>query len=185
MNLFGLDRFDHPALHRRPTNIVAAEADRQMDLIVRKECAGLRRDLRTTGARFRQAFISGRFGRNKRMVLEWAVSGMRDAMFPTWHSLCALTIYELARGMRLLGPSAGGYAKYLNQWAENPERPLPSAAGWILYIHDFNLLPNAAVEMIEGDQPSRGHPRDRGFDSGFRRTPLLPADVGLAQAPSG
>ena len=159
--LLPLERFDPPRLHRRPTNIVAGQADKQMDLLVRKQCAGMRHDLRVKGARLRRAFFSGRFGRNERVVLEWTVSGMRRVLFPTWHSLCALTIFELARGMRLLGPAAGGYAGYLNQWGENPGLALPSPAGWTLYIHDFNLLPHAAIEMVEGDPRREDVPETR------------------------
>ena len=149
--LLPLERFDHAPLHRRPTNIIAEQADRQMELLLRKQCAGLRDDLRVRGRQFRRAFMSGRFGLNERIVLEWTISGMRNFLFPTWHSLCALTIFELARGMRMLGPEACGYAGYLNQWAADPDSALPSAAGWILYIRDISLLPPAAVGMLAGD----------------------------------
>ena len=156
--LLPLERFDHPPLHRRPHNIVAAEADNQADLLLRKHCAGLRHGLRTSGARMRQAFISGDFGRNERVALRWTITGMREELFPAWHTLFALTIYELARGMRGLGPSAGGYACYLNQWAENPRHPLPSAAGWTLYLDDFDNLPDAAVKIRAGDPRRQDHP---------------------------
>ena len=149
--LLPLERFDHASLHRRPTNIVTEQANRQMEMLLRKQCAGLRNDLRVTGARFRGAFMSGCIGLNERIVLEWTISGMRDFLFPTWHSLCALTIFELARGMGKLGPEAGGFAGYLNRWAQDPDLSLPSAAGWTLYIRDFNLLPPAAVGMLAGD----------------------------------
>ena len=145
------ERFDHAALHRRPGNILSAEADNQMDRILRKECAGLRHDLRVGGACFRQAFISGNFGRKEKIVLRWTISGMREELFRTWHGLCALTIYELARGLRLLGSAAGGYAGYLNQWAEDPQHPLPSVAGWMLFIDDYDNLPSAAIALREGD----------------------------------
>ena len=156
--LHPLERFDHAALHHRPGNIVPAEADNQMNRILRKACAGLRYGLRTTGARFRQAFISGEFGRNDLMVLEWTIRGMREELFPTWHGLCALTVYELARGMRLLGPTAGGFAWYLNQWAEDPLRPLPSVAGWTLFLRDLATLPDIPLEMREGDPRRRDVP---------------------------
>ena len=149
--LLPLEQFDQPPLHRRPANIIARQADRQMDMLVRKQCAGLRQDLRVPGARLRHAFIFGRFTHRERAVLQWTVSGMRDFLFPTWHSLCALTIFELARGMRVLGPEAGGYAHYLNQWGRDASRPLPSAAGWMLHIRDCSRLPPAAVDMLEGD----------------------------------
>ena len=149
--LLPLEQFDRHPLHRRPTNIIAKQADRQMDMLVRKQCAGLRHDLRVSGARLRRAFIFGRFSYKERGVLQWTVSGMRDFLFPTWHSLCALTIFELARGMRVLGPEAGGYAHYLNQWGQDPNRPLPSAAGWMLHIRDCARLPPAAMNMLEGD----------------------------------
>lgn len=160
--LLPLGRFDHPNLRRRPANVVPAQADVQMDLIVGKECAGLRRDLRTTGAGMRRAFIAGRFGRNERVSLEWTTSGMHESLFPTWHSLCALTIFELARGMRVLGPAAGGYAGYLNRWGEDPEKALPSADGWTLAIRDCSLLPREAMEMGEGD-PRREDFPEKGF----------------------
>ena len=126
--------FDHPAPHRRPGNILPAQAVAQLDLLVRKACAGMRQDLRVSGARLRRAFITGAFGERDAITLRWAIPGLRPERFPTLHSLCALTVYELARGLRAtLGPDAGGYARELNRWAERPARPLPSAAGWVLY----------------------------------------------------
>lgn len=149
--LLPLDRFDHPNLHKRPTNVTPGVADRQMNLVLAKQCAGLRHDLRTTGAAMRRAFIRGRFGRNERVSLEWALSGMRKTHFPIWHSLCALTIHELARGLRILGPTAYGYATYLNQWGEDPSKPLPSAVGWTLAVRDFSALPQVVFDMGEND----------------------------------
>ena len=160
-----LAQFDHPPLHRRPTNIVEAQADCQMDILVRKECAGLRHDLRTTGAQLRNAFRSGRFEHRERASLRWVVSGMREDRFSTWHSLCALTIYELARGMRCIDITGGGYGEYLHQWAENPDLPLPSAAGWTLYINDLSHLPRIAVDMIGTDPRRQDISRNWCYDS--------------------
>jgi len=76
---------------------------------------------------------------------------MREDRFSTWHSLCALTIYELARGMRCIDATGSGYGEYLNQLAENPDLPLPTAAGWNLHINDLSHLPREAVDMMEKD----------------------------------
>ena len=149
--LLPLERFDCPQLHRRPTYIMPAAADEQMAMILDKDCAGLRHDLRSTGANMRQAFISGHFDETTQAALQWTIYGMRDELFPTWHSLCALTIFELARGMSVLGAHCGGYAGYLNQWGTNPDHPLPPAHPWIIYPHDLSHIPQAAVEMDESD----------------------------------
>ena len=149
--LLPLERFNHPHLHCRPTNILPEEADSQMDLILNKACAGLRPDLRATGAQMRRAFTRGRFSKTEGTALAWTISGMRDFLFPTWHSLCALTIFELARGMRTLGEEAGGYAGFLNQWARDPDKPLPSAEGWVLSLKNPAHIPPAAIKMAESD----------------------------------
>ena len=112
----------------------------------------MRQDLQVSGARLRRAFITGAFGDRDEITLRWAIPALRPERFPTLHSLCALTIYELARGLRVtLGAEADGYARELNRWAENPARPLPSAAGWILYTDACGSLPAAALEQRPGD----------------------------------
>ena len=151
VELLPLDRFDHPNLHRRPTNVLPEGADWWLDLMLAKACAGLRHDLRSSGARMRRAFIDGDFGQSERVALEWTVSGMRDFLLPAWHCVGALTMHELARGLRMLGPSAGGHAAFLNQWGERPDRPLPKPQGRMLAFDDLRLIPREAIAMAAGD----------------------------------
>lgn len=149
--LLPLDRFDHPNLHKRPANVLGEGAAWWLNIVIAKECAGLRHDLRSSGARMRQAFIAGDFERNERVALEWTVSGMRDFLLPSWHCVGALTMYELARGLRVLGPSAGGHAAFLNQWGERPDRPLPKPQGTVLAFTDLRLIPCEAIAMAPDD----------------------------------
>ena len=108
------DCFDHPALHRRPDNITPAMGVAMLEMIVGKQCAGMRPGLRVSGARLRRGFITGAFGERDVRTLRWAIPGMWPQRFPALHCRCALTIYELARGLRAtLGAEACGYTAEL------------------------------------------------------------------------
>lgn len=116
--LLPLAQFDSHSLRRHPPHVTPALADGYLDLVLAKACAGLRSELRVGGVDMRQAFMSGRFSGNARRCWAWAFSGLKDRQIPELHAVCALTIYELARGMKaVFGECAGGLAGYLNQGA--------------------------------------------------------------------
>lgn len=152
------DRFDDPRLHVRPQNVTRSIARWKLGSLLDKECAGLRRDLRTTERRLRRAFRTGRFGRAERVSLEWMATGMRKRSFPTLHSLARLSMFEIARGMRVLGPEAAGWAGWLNWWAENPGRPMPEAKGRTIFTQVRNDVPPCALRRPPGHPGRRDGP---------------------------
>ena len=153
--LLPMSRFAHPNLNRRPAYMSEKLADDNMSLMLGKACAGLSRDLRVDGAWMRRAFMSGRFDRQARSSWEWAWSGLPECVTPHLHALCALTIRELAWGMReVFGEDAGGLAHYLNQWGENPHKPLPTGEGVCILVKSIDDVPPPALAM-RPDHPNR------------------------------
>lgn len=158
--LLPLAQFDRHSLRRRPPHVTPALANSYLDLVLAKVCAGLRPELRMGGADMRQAFMSGQFSGNARRCWAWAYSGLRDRQIPELHAVCALTIYELAKGMRaVFGECAGGLAGYLNQWAKDPERAMPTCEH--LFVDcPINAAPSAALSMLPGHPDRRDRPAD-------------------------
>lgn len=140
-----LDDFDHPNLHRRPDDVTDAQALEWMNSAIGKECAGM--SGRATGEEVIQTFRSGEISEKIRKSLWWATRNVTPARpFPTWHAIGRLTIFELARGLSSLDEWAGGYAAYLCQWADKPDRPLPTANGWVLTALKPSHLPLQALD---------------------------------------
>ena len=167
--LLPLAQFDRYSLRRRPPHVTSELADGYLDLVLAKACAGLRSDLRVDGADMRQAFMSGQFSHNARRCWAWAFSGLKDRQIPELHAVCALTIYELARGMRaVFGECAGGLAGYLNQWAKDPARAMPTCEDPFVGC-PVNVAPSAVLSMLPG-HPDR---RDRPADGTFRPYSVL------------
>ena len=158
--LLPLAQFDRHSLRRRPPHVTSALADGYLDLVLAKACAGLRFDLRVDGVDMRQAFMSGQFSGNARRCWAWAFSGLKDRQIPELHAVCALTIYELARGMRaVFGECAGGLAGYLNQWAKDPARAMPTCEELFVGC-PINAAPSAALSMLPGHPDRRDRPAD-------------------------
>ena len=158
--LLPLAHFDRHSLKRRPPHVTSMLADGYLDLVLAKACAGLRSDLRVGGADMRQAFMSGQFSGNARRCWAWAFSGLKDHQIPELHAVCALTIYELARGMRaVFGERAGGLAGYLNQWAKDPARAMPTCEHLFVGC-PINAAPSAALSMLPGHPDRRDRPAD-------------------------
>lgn len=158
--LLPLARFDSRSLRRRPPHVTPALADGYLDLVLAKACAGLRPELRVGGGDMRQAFMSGQFSGSARRCWAWAFSGLKDRQIPELHTVCALTIYELARGMRaVFGECAGGLAGYLNQWARDPELAMPTCEDLFIGC-PINAAPSAALSMLPGHPDRRDRPAD-------------------------
>lgn len=158
--LLPLAQFDSHSLRRRPPHVTPALADGYLDLVLAKACAGLRPELRVGGADMRQAFMSGRFSSNASGCWAWAFPGLKDRQIPELHAVCALTIYELARGMRaVFGECAGGLASYLNQWARDPERAMPTCEDLFIGC-PINAAPSAALSMLPGHPGRPDRPAD-------------------------
>ena len=122
-----LEDFDHPLLKQ------ALGADAEWDplwslnLFMAKNCAGMSHDLRAPPERLMQAFRTGAFSPAETQSLSWAFSGMRRKyMFPSLVASAQLPIFEVARCFWVaFDGSAFGCAPWLNQWANNPEKPHP------------------------------------------------------------
>ena len=167
--LLPLTQFDRRSLKRRPPHVTSALADGYLDLVLAKACAGLRRDLRVGGANMRRAFMSGRFSGSAHGCWAWAYSGLKDHQIPELHAVCALTIYELARGMRtVFGECAGGLAGYLNQWARDPEMAMPTCEDLFVGC-PIDAAPAAALSM----RPRHPDRRDRPADGTCRPYSIL------------
>ena len=153
-----LEQFDHPNLHRRPPHVPDGVADAALDIKMLKSCAGRRHDLRVSGPDMRRIFKTGQFDDHAKGCWRWVCPSIRERDVSDLHAVYALTIYELARGFKeVFGPRAGALAGYFNQWADDPDRPLPTSPEVSLCCHNITLLPASAVAMLPG-HPQR---RDR------------------------
>lgn len=160
--LLPMSRFAHPNLNQRPAYMPEELADANMSLMLGKACAGLSPDLRIGGACMRRAFISGHFDRKARSTWQWAWPGVPECVTPHLHALCALTIRELAWGMReVFGEEAGGLAPYLNQWGEDPHKPLPTGEGVCILVKSVDDIPPPALAMRPG------HPKRKDLQGGL------------------
>lgn len=126
--------FDHPQLRR----VDAPECDGHDPIgslrsFMGKNCAGLRDGLRADPHELREAFVTGEFTTRQAYALDWAFSGMRVMwVFPGFIAGARLPIYEVARCFwQAFDGASYGTGPWLNQWAENPGRPHPSAPGGV------------------------------------------------------
>ena len=99
----------------------------ELDLFLRKGCAGLAHAWRITGAEFREALRTGVYTERHKFALSWAFSGMRRKyVFPGLIAGAEVPIFEVARCFWVaFGGQDFGCGPWLNQWAKSPERPHP------------------------------------------------------------
>ena len=97
-----------------------------IDLFIRKGCAGLRNEYRVSPEQAYRAMQSGEFSRTEEVAVRWALDGMRPEEFGSLHSVGKLTIEELARMVRTLYPLEAPWRTWLNQWARDPDRAMPT-----------------------------------------------------------
>ena len=122
-----LSRFDQPQLKRGPVHC-DWDALFELRLFMAKQCAGLAYAYRPDIPDLREAFRMGRFTDQQSIALAWAFSGMRAKYtFPGLIAGAQLPIFEVARCFwTLFEGSAFGCGPWLNQWADNPDRPHPA-----------------------------------------------------------
>ena len=126
-----LARFDRPQLKCVKTSAPSNHDPlASLHLFVAKECAGLPREHRPNIEQLRRAFRTGEFTERQGAALDWAFSGMRRKYaFPLLVAGARLPIFEVARCFwNVFDGYAYGCGPWLNQWAEEPDKPHPSAS---------------------------------------------------------
>ena len=124
--------FDRPELKRfADADLPGYLADGGPDWFLNKHCAGLAHDLRITVADFRRILSTGEFTQKELFALEWAFGSMRTEFVfaPTLMHGTRVTIFQVARLFwNLFDGAAFGAHAYLNQWGDDPSRPLPAVS---------------------------------------------------------
>lgn len=123
-----LRRFDHPQLRQAPPAHPDRDPLTALRFFMRKQCAGLAHRWRPDIAGLRLAFHTGDFTEQHAMALDWAFSGMRAMyVFPGLVAGARLPIFEVARCFwTLFEGDCYGCGPWLNQWADDPDRPHPA-----------------------------------------------------------
>ena len=124
------DRFSDPRLKVRPPYVNDRMSRLHIDFLIGKGCAGLAHEYRESAEAVRQAMFAGEFSRRQATTIRWALDGMRHERFTSLHSIARLTIEELARMIRNLYPAPyRPWRSWLNQWAADPGRAMPTEEG--------------------------------------------------------
>ncbi len=123
-----LARFDRLQLKRIDGVTARRDPLDALRRVIAKDCAGLAHEHRPSVKELREAFASGRFTEQHRIALGWAFSGMRvKRVFPGLIAGAQLSIFEVARCFWTVFDGASfGCGPWLNQWADDPDRPHPS-----------------------------------------------------------
>ena len=162
-NLYPPERFDHPNLRRLPRDFDRRRADDVLSGLIAKGCAGLRHDLRSAPEPVRAAFEAGAFPHREGACLRWLLPGLRADQFRSLASASGIALRDLVRGLwSLWGHGRVPHAPWLNQWARNPEKPIPdgSYAGGIrsYYVQLWKRVRREGGEIIrvasEDDVPA-------------------------------
>lgn len=120
------EAFDFPQLRKLPEGFSEPKALSCLDLLIAKSCAGLNGKFRSTPEAVRAAFLSGRFGARERKCLHWSLPGLGAQDFLCLAGKSGIPLYHLVRGLwALYGHGGVPHAAWLNQWARDPDRPLP------------------------------------------------------------
>ena len=120
------ERFTDERLRARPPYISERMCKAHIDLFIARGCAGLRNEYRVSPEQAYRAMQSGEFSRKEEVAVRWALDGMRPEEFGSLHSVGRLTIEELARMVRILYPLEAPWRTWLNQWARDPDRAMPT-----------------------------------------------------------
>ena len=121
-------RFDHPQLKKRPPYVPPAMARRSFAFKVRKGCAGLAHEYRKEPEGVYERIVARGLDAGDGTVIRWMIGGLRtDEDFVRLHTVCRLSIEELAYMVRFaFAKDSAPYRTWLNQWAREPSRPMPS-----------------------------------------------------------
>ena len=100
-NLYPPERFDHPPLRHLPRDFDPRRAGAVLSGLIAKGCA----------------------------CLHWLLPGLRADQFRSLASASGITLRDLVRGLwTLWGHGRVPHAPWLNQWARNPEKPVPDGS---------------------------------------------------------
>ena len=124
-----LARFDRPQLKRVENSRCRQDPEVVLAHVMAKNCAGLAGQYRPDVGELREAFRTGHFTRQHKIALDWVFSGMRTKyVFPGLVAGAALSIFEVAQCFWAVFDGASyGTGPWLNQWADDPYKPHPSA----------------------------------------------------------
>ena len=125
-----LARFDWPQLKRVDNSTCRQDPQTVLEHVLLKHCAGLAAHFRPDVGELREAFRTGRFTAQHKIALDWVFSSMRTRyIFPGLIAGAELPIFEVARCFWVVFDGASfGTGPWLNQWADDPSKPHPSAA---------------------------------------------------------
>ena len=147
------ERFDHPALKRRPCYVPEREGIETFSFMLRKGCAGLaHRHRREPEPLYRR--ITRQTMRAKDVAaVRWMISALHtDEDFVRLHTMGRLSIEELAYVVRTAyGPARAPFRAWLNQWAREPEKPLPSLPGTVMLRSEDELMGLRIDDIPAGD----------------------------------
>ena len=121
--------FDHPLLKQVRGADPEGDPLWNLDSFMAKQCAGMNYRFRAHPEDLMRAFRTGEFSNLDKASLSWAFAGMRRKyVFPGLVAGAQLPIFEWARCFwKAFDGCAFGCAPWLNQWANNPEKPHPCA----------------------------------------------------------
>ena len=147
--LLPAEAFDHPALERRPPYVPERLARRTFSFTLRKSCAGLAHRYRRDADDVYDRIISRTLDADDGPALRWMTSGLQfSSDFVRLHTVGRLTIAELAYLVRFAYGANAPYRTWLNQWARDPDRPMPT------YRDDFELeRPDELIGLDLRDLP--------------------------------
>lgn len=147
------ERFADERLRARPPCISERMRKTHIDLFITKGCAGLRNEYRVSAEQAYRAMQSGEFSRKEEVAVRWALDGMRPEEFGSLHSLGRLTIEELARMVRTLYPLEAPWRTWLNQWARDPDRAMPTEEDFTWELEAPGELEDIDLrEVKQGDE---------------------------------
>lgn len=153
--LLPLERFDHPALRRRPPKWLPLPFARMhLNLLFSKACAGLNPEVRVDGWEIALGFRNGTFSPRELATLHWAAAGLQEDTLSMMHVMGRVTLLELAHGVRQMGWHGRGLAWELNAWGRNPLRPLPSLEGSV-FRTTLRCTPKKALSLLPGHPDRR------------------------------
>ena len=121
-----LARFDHPNLHRVRMGRPDCIPEQAIQMQMRKAMAGAPARERVDAHALRRALQRGRLGAKQRRCVDDLVASYRRWEMHLPFTAWGLSIYALARVVTDTYGGVHAWAPWLNLWADNPERKLPT-----------------------------------------------------------
>lgn len=121
-----LERFDHPKLHEVRMGQPEWDPEEAISFHMRKAMAGAPASERIDSKRLRRALQRGRLGRKQRRCVDEMVASFRQWEMHLPFTAWGLSVYELARVVTKTYAGTHCWAPWLNLWADDPQRALPT-----------------------------------------------------------